>query len=887
MTVLSSTSLPASSIKVRWLEPYVSAALNQKSVGVQPKGVFTGFNVVPFGAFGISVQVDPALGISGANVLETTGAKYSVTLIQDANVAIDLAPFFSTTVYIVLDVQYATNVASTAQIKVVDAAELGTNPDLVLLAKVNVPGIGPVLTTHINMGYRLLAGDSITDESRPALNLLPNGTFERDIPLSAPAGWTSSGGGLVLSVDNTVSRSAPNSMKLVAAAPVTLNADSQRFSVTPGIKYRIGGWIRSSGGDPIAGPGSGVSLQYQWQDATGATVGGLGIVEGAFLGGSAVFEQRKWEEVAPATAATAFFRIRYVNVQGTLYADDLEFSARRWDDAVAGGGNYAGGVNWADGTTNPATTLEGQLDKILTDLAGVNGAPKIGNAPSKILANVFTMANGFQEGIEITATKPVKWLTDNWIFKTNGSSIFEFDQKDFSDTVGAIPFRFRVDLAGDAAELTFDDSVTTGYVGTSFGGSYGPVFTGMGIGTHNAQPLIFAPNNTIAWQMTSTGVLESVGGPRAIKEVLDPVNPQDAATKNYVDAKQAFQNFAINGRFDFWQRRFFNSLPAAPATGIGGVFTNQRIYVTDRWYLFNQASNVLTAPSCEMRRFSSGPERTPVVARVHRLPGEVGTASIGIAQEIDRDFVQLSRGQVVQITASIRTGADWTGSVACQLITGNTGTSQIFYDPSTTNSSGYTGTTASPISVFVGTGTPGAATFTEIFQTATIPIPIDASNMVLLFRKAGSVGAAGANDWFEITGISLTIASGASTPFRLSGGTIAGELTACQRFFEKSYPIITPPGTGLATTGYEKFENNNLPAQLLPGVRFTVRKRVTPAIAFYTPATGTAGSWDETLSPGAYPITANGIADTGFYATQGSIGVGGNWQGHWTADAEI
>lgn len=39
---------------------------------------------------------------------------------------------------------------------------------------------------------------------------------------------------------------------------------------------------------------------------------------------------------------------------------------------------YAGGDEWADGTTNPATTVELQLDKIILDLADVDGYAKIG-----------------------------------------------------------------------------------------------------------------------------------------------------------------------------------------------------------------------------------------------------------------------------------------------------------------------------------------------------------------------------------------------------------------------------------------------------------------------------------------------------------------------------
>lgn len=41
---------------------------------------------------------------------------------------------------------------------------------------------------------------------------------------------------------------------------------------------------------------------------------------------------------------------------------------------------YAGGSTWADGTTNPATGVENQLDKIITDLAASTGTAKVGGA---------------------------------------------------------------------------------------------------------------------------------------------------------------------------------------------------------------------------------------------------------------------------------------------------------------------------------------------------------------------------------------------------------------------------------------------------------------------------------------------------------------------------
>lgn len=51
---------------------------------------------------------------------------------------------------------------------------------------------------------------------------------------------------------------------------------------------------------------------------------------------------------------------------------------------IAGNVAYGGGVAWADGTLNPATDLESQVDKILNDLVGSTGAAKIFTAIAPI-----------------------------------------------------------------------------------------------------------------------------------------------------------------------------------------------------------------------------------------------------------------------------------------------------------------------------------------------------------------------------------------------------------------------------------------------------------------------------------------------------------------------
>lgn len=51
---------------------------------------------------------------------------------------------------------------------------------------------------------------------------------------------------------------------------------------------------------------------------------------------------------------------------------------------------YAGGSDWKDGTTNPSTDVETQLDKIITDLIADAGADRMGAAAHTSAASVFT-----------------------------------------------------------------------------------------------------------------------------------------------------------------------------------------------------------------------------------------------------------------------------------------------------------------------------------------------------------------------------------------------------------------------------------------------------------------------------------------------------------------
>jgi len=72
-----------------------------------------------------------------------------------------------------------------------------------------------------------------------------------------------------------------------------------------------------------------------------------------------------------------------VSTVGTVSLAAGELAVRLRDLQSAASINYAGGGNWQDGTSNPATNVEAQLDKFITDLAtAADGGDKISFDPT-------------------------------------------------------------------------------------------------------------------------------------------------------------------------------------------------------------------------------------------------------------------------------------------------------------------------------------------------------------------------------------------------------------------------------------------------------------------------------------------------------------------------
>jgi len=66
--------------------------------------------------------------------------------------------------------------------------------------------------------------------------------------------------------------------------------------------------------------------------------------------------------------------------------------------------------------------------------------------------------------------------------------------------------------------------------------------------------------------------------------------------------------------------------------------------------------------------------------------------------------------------------------------------------------------------------------------TATATVSALATQLGVIFFSSPT-GTAGANDYWEVTGVQIDLGS-VALPFRTAYGTIAGELAACRRYLQ-------------------------------------------------------------------------------------------------------
>lgn len=134
---------------------------------------------------------------------------------------------------------------------------------------------------------------------------------------------------------------------------------------------------------------------------------------------------------------------------------------------------------------------------------------------------------------------------------------------------------------------------------------------------------------------------------------------------------------------------------------------------------------------------------------------------------------------------------------------------------------------------------------------------------------------------FKLCGTQLE-AGEVATPFEQR--SIQKELEFCQRYYEKSYDINTSPG--VITDLGKRIGHACYYGRVLSNIFFKVKKRTTPTISHYSPATGSANGRNESsgsdISLGAFNINENG-----YCVNRGALSADHTIAWHYIADCEL
>jgi hypothetical protein len=239
------------------------------------------------------------------------------------------------------------------------------------------------------------------------------------------------------------------------------------------------------------------------------------------------------------------------------------------------------------------------------------------------------------------------------------------------------------------------------------------------------------------------------------------------------------RNAVLNSSFNVWQR----------GTSTAGATGSTNGYAADRWQGYRGA---FASGMTLSRQVTGDTTNLPFIqycARVQRDNANAGTNSVNISQNLETLVSIPYAGRSIVLSFYARAGANYSSASSALLATINSGTGT---DQNGTTGAGYTGNT----SVIAQT-----VTLTTTWQRFSVvaTMPSTATEFYTNFAYT-PVGTAGANDYFEVTGVMVEVGNQAS-PYAPATSTYATELAACQRYYYRvsggqNYSVL---GYGFAT----------------------------------------------------------------------------------------
>ena len=252
-------------------------------------------------------------------------------------------------------------------------------------------------------------------------------------------------------------------------------------------------------------------------------------------------------------------------------------------------------------------------------------------------------------------------------------------------------------------------------------------------------------------------------------------NSSAATGMSWTGNQAAGKNAVLNGDFGIWQRGTTSASITTAAT-----------YSADRWSSVSGASTAMVVS----RQATGDTTNLPNIqycARVQKTAGQTGTNVLYFAQSIESINSIPFAGKTVTLSFYARKGANYSSatSIVSAYVQTGTGTDQNIL------SGGLTGAVNAIAQDSTLTTTWQRFTYTGTIGTTATQIG--------MFFSYAPVGTAGAADYFEVTGVQLELGA-APTTFTRAGGTLQGELAACQRYYQRSggNSVYVELGTGYA-----------------------------------------------------------------------------------------
>ena len=287
----------------------------------------------------------------------------------------------------------------------------------------------------------------------------------------------------------------------------------------------------------------------------------------------------------------------------------------------------------------------------------------------------------------------------------------------------------------------------------------------------------------------ATGATGPTGatGASGVVSVTSPITNSGTTTSanlglNY-DALQLGRNHVLNSNFEIYQR------------GAGtSNYTNTNIFHPDRWGTFRGGF----ATGSSGFQITSGLNEAPFGHRTSRVSGNTSTSVIVFCQPFETVNSQLFRGRTVTFSAWIRRGSTYSGS-------GNNLNMSIDQG---------TGTDTNHWSGYNLGSIQSTKPLTEgwVRHSVTGTIATNANSVGVSFNY-NPTGTAGANDWFDVTGVQLEIGS-TPTIYQRNSSTFESELSACYRYYYSTPGQAIDPGYCEAVNDFGSYIYINFPVSM-------------------------------------------------------------------------